>query len=458
MRATQWLCLGFMSWFGAQGCASDEPTLRLHTLPGCDEAATRPCAEREATRFEVDGIRVLHQRVPGHPLVSMQLHFEVVDEPSGSQLWAESAALGIVNWAGPQRFGTTEWVEELASLSAAFSANMGSDYASIYTSVARPHWKAMWKLLVETLQDPATDAYILEAMQRRYHSSFDAEADDAASAAFFESYARLFAGQAMNLRRETQAAIDRLRRPSIDEAWRALRTKRRLLVVVVGDVKEAEVRALVGRDLAELPDDHAANFAASVPELGPNEPVAVLDYPASPTWHVRAALLGPAANAPDYLPLALGLRVLGARLFDRVRDDAGLAYSAGARLRFYRQSYGQIWLSTPDPQAAFAITREIVAALKSDGPDADELRRSHQMLVAELLEGRGTPADLASSLADWELTSGSFADFDGFVEAAPQITPDEVRDALQRYLRDVRVVAAGSGEPVSEADLATLFE
>lgn len=259
-----------------------------------------------------------------------------------------------------------------------------------------------------------------------------------------------------NAPREHRAALERLRRADLDEAWRALRTKRRLMVTVVGDVSQAEVRGAVQHALGAFATDHKAGFDKPEPKPGASAALAVLDYPDVPTWHVNSVILGPEANTPEYTALWLGLNVLGARLFDQIRDAEGLAYTTGAKLSFYRQSFGSIWMSTPQPARAFAITREIVAELKREGPTESELTRARQAMHRQLLDDRATPAGLASSLADWQLTSGSYSDAESYLESAGALTPTEVAAALTSYLRDAKTVAAGSGEPVLEADLATL--
>lgn len=442
---------------GALGCAEDgPPTLVLATQPAC-AAEQKGCNAAGATRFSVDGVSVIHQRVAGHPLVALRLTFDRSPDHGGEQRWAETLALSLLGAAGPRRLGYGDWEARLADLSSDLSVGTGSDYLSFSITAPRPHWRTVWNLMSEAVKRPSTDEYLLLHRQRAIAASYEGELDDAENAARFESFSRAFRGLHLNAAREHLAALQGLRVTDVERAWRSLRTKRRLMVTVVGDVAEGDVRAAVKRAFADLADDYESTYRRPSPTLGDAAPVAVLDYPDVPTWHVRSFFLGPPADSAEYATLWLGLSVFSERLYDQIRDAEGLAYTAGAALSFYRQSYGSIWMSTPQPARAFAITRAIVAQLKDEGPSEGELARARAAFQKELLDERATPTGMAWSLADWQLTAGSFST-DGAWANVEAATPQDVAAVLTAWLRDVKTVAAGSGEPLTEAALTALYE
>jgi predicted Zn-dependent peptidase len=439
------------------GCADEgPPTLVLATQPRC-EGERKECEASGATRFLVDGVPVLHQRVSGHPLVALRITFDRSPAQGGEQFWAETIALDVLGAAGPRRLGHGEWGERLADLSSEVSVGTGPDYLSFSIAAPRPRWRTVWSLMSEAVNDPSLEDYLLQHSQRANAASFQSELDRAGNAAAVESFSRALRGNYLNARREHLSALARLRMADLYEAWRSLRTKQRMMVTVVGDVADADVRAAVREAFGDLDEDHHADFGDPSGMLGDTASVAVLDYPDVPTWHVHSSFVGPTADAADYVPLWLGLSVLRDRLFDQIRDAEGLAYTVGAELNFYRQSYGNIWISTPQPARALAITRTNVRQLKDEGPLDEELARARAAYRKQLLDERATPTAMASSLADWQLTAGHFST-EGIVESLDAITAQEVAEALNVWLRDVSTVAAGSGEPLTEADLTALYE
>lgn len=440
-------------------CAEDvgPPALVLATKPRCDGEEKECSSTADAKRFVVDGVPVLHQRVLGHPLVAMRITFDRSPQQGGRQFWAETVAIDLLGASGPRRLGYGEWGEQLADLSSEVGVGTGPDYLSFSVTAPQRHWSTVWALMSEAISDPSLEDYMLQHRQRAITAAFRSELDRPGNAASVESFSRALRGNYLNTRREHLLVLARLSIAELYEAWRGLRTRERMMVTVIGDVTDGDVRAAVRKAFGDLDEDHHADFGVSSPVLNEGPSTAVLDYPDAPTWHVHSTFVGPRANADDYAPLWLGLNVLRERLYDQIRDDEGLAYTVGAELNFYRQSYGNVWITTPQPARAFAITRTNVTQLKAEGPLEGELARARAAFRKELLDQRATPAAIASSLADWQLTVGRFSTdrVEGSLDA---ITAQEVAAALSAWLRDVATVAAGSGEPITEADLSSLYD
>jgi predicted Zn-dependent peptidase len=322
----------------AVGCSEENSApsaLPFDTLPQCPEGAVA-CVNAGVSSFEVDGVRVIHRRVEGHPLVAMHLHFDGAPEARADQYWAESLALGVFESTGPRRLPYPEWIDRLADMSASVSVSTRVDYHTIWALAPRPRWRALWHLLMEALQEPYLAEYFLDHERAIREYAFTSEQDEPDSAAAVAAFSRLFRGQAYNVPREHRARLASVSTGDLAEAWRSLRVKRRLLVVMVGDVTEHDARDAVRDELVTFPAEHSPSFLdhGDWSELAPAEKVVVLDYPDSPTWYLRSYFKGPTPHAVEYAALRLGLKVLGQRLFDRVRDAQGLAYSTGATSDF----------------------------------------------------------------------------------------------------------------------------
>ena len=145
--------------------------------------------------------------------------------------------------------------------------------------------------------------------------------------------------------------------------------------------------------------------------------------------------------------------MLDRRLFEQVRDALGLAYTTGASLSFYRESFGSVWITSEAPLEALSVSRQVLADLKATGPTEAELAAARRSLTTELLSRSDTPSGIASTLADWELTAGSREALDDYLAALERATPAGVASLLDAYLRDVAVAAAGGGSPLSILDL-----
>ena len=445
----------------ALGCGGAEaesvPVLDFETQPSCP-AADATCLNAGTTTLDIDGVRVIHKPLPGHPLVSFRLAF---DAPTGSgrQRWAETLALSMFDLGGPRGLAPSDWDAELVRLGASVGAGNGFDYGSIGGTAPVVNWRELWDLVILGIAQYRNYDYELDNRRGVYDLGIQSELDDPDSAASIDAWSRLFQGHAYNYQREYLDALAALSSIDIDAAWGALSAGDRWLVSVVGDVGVDEITAAIqeargwvartGPGLVFQPDLRV------VPPAPP--PVRVLDYPEAPTWYIVGYFEGPGGNSPDFAPLELGLTVLDQRLFDEVRDARGLAYTTGAGLVFYRQSYGRVWITSESPLDALAVSRDILTDLKTTGPTEAELESARSALVTRLLASNDTPSSIALTLADWELTAGTREALDDYLAALDQATPSEVAGVLAGYLRDVRIAAAGGGSPLAESDLETWF-
>jgi zinc protease len=438
------------------GCAEavDSAPVLAFATPEC-EGLGPACINAGAADLEEQGIRIIHKRIAGHPLVALHVAFDNVPR-SDAQLWSENLGLALLQYGGPNRFSTSDWDAAQRRLGATVWAGSGSDYAYVDALAPLPNWRATWDLMAEAVNQPRDAASDLDnrrgVVQRGYQSEFD-DPDDAA---WNDAWSRLFQGHPYNQRRERLAAITALSGADIVRGWPFLTAKSRLLVTVVGDIEAAEVAEAVGTAFGVLSPE--AVFEAPVAaQPAAAQPVVILPYLNAPTWHIVSYFKGPPGGSPDYAALRLGLGVLNRRLFAEVRDARGLAYTTGAELDFYRESFGAVWLTSDTPLEALPIVRQILVELLSAGPDESELDAARNNVRTSLVAGSDDPASLAWTLADWQLTAGYRGALDEYMSTLDAVTPEAARAALEAHLRGVQTTAAGGGAPLTEADLAALF-
>jgi predicted Zn-dependent peptidase len=445
----------------ALGCGGAEaesvPVLDFETRPTCP-AADATCLNAGTTTLDVEGVRVIYKPLPGHPLVSFRLAF---DAPigSGRQRWAETLALSMFDRGGPRGLAPSDWDSELTRLGASVGAGNGFDYGSIGATAPVVNWRELWDLVIQGIAQYRNYDFELENHRGIFDRDFQSELDDPDSAASIDAWSRLFQGHAYNYQREYLDALADLSSLDIDVAWSELSESGRWLVSVVGDLGVDEITAAVedarGRLARSGPGLVFQTDLRAAPPAPP--PVRVLDYPEAPTWYVVGYFEGPGSSSPDLAPLELGLTVLDQRLFDEVRDARGLAYTTGASLSSYRQSFGRVWITSEAPLEALAVSRQILSDLKVMGPTEGELEAARSALITRLLASNDTPSSIAATLADWELTTGAREALDDYLVSLEQATPTTVASVLDGYLRGVRITAAGGGSPLTESDLESWF-
>jgi len=454
--------------------ARDDGSAQLELAPAvlCAEPSGA-CLNVGAESLDVAAVPVLYKRIVGHPMVALQISIDG-GGLSGAQQWTETVALGLMGAGGSVNLGPVNWPQQLLHLGAVVAADGNRlDYSIIGGQAPLPHWREVWHMLTAAVERPYSNNADLESLRGFFVRRYESEMDAPESAADTDAWSRVFHGQSYNLPRESQADLKRIDIAALRQSWSGLRDTTRWLVTLVGDLERAEVEQAV-RELTDaaansqkipalVPANAAANTettsdaepSADEAASAPQDPV-VLDYPASPTWHIVSYFTGPAANGSDYAALDLALRVLDQRLFTEVRDIRGLAYTTGARLTFTRQTFGRFWLTTDSPLQALPIVRAVAADLRANGPNQRELETARAALRTEILVGSSTVAGQASLLSDWQMTAGSRQGVDDMLGALDSVSAADLSAALS-YLDGAKTTAAGPAGALTAADLSSLF-
>jgi predicted Zn-dependent peptidase len=447
----RWLALSLSLSLGAcSGEPDSSPVVGLDVAGAC--ADQEVCLSAGAKAATVEGVRVLHRRIGGAPTVAIRVVFELGNR-GAEQYWAETLALALLSLNGPRSYENGDWRGALAALGASFQVSpYGSDSASVAVNVPAPLWKEAASLLTEAVRDPsdASLAWQVGSIENSYLT----ELDDPDAAASIHSWSLLFEGHRYDRDHASLAALDSIDESLVARAWAGLRTRHRMRLVVVGDVSwddAAGVASVLARAVHEgEPEFEPAPADEAPPE---RDTASVYDYPDAPAWHVVARFRGPALDAASYPALAAGLAVLDERLWIEVRERRGLAYTVGASAGMSAESLGTLWFSTSDAAQTIPVVHDTLAGLLADGPSADELAAAVESLRSRTLSGATTAAGIAGWLGAWDVWTGQVADADAYLTALAALTPRQAHEALQMYLRNFQIVAAGAGQPLDEAAL-----
>jgi zinc protease len=401
--------------------------------------AAGPLAHREVLP---NGAVLLVAERPAIPVVVVRVGVPggAVRDPADAlgvaNLTAELLTRGTARRSGPELDRAIEFV------GGSLEAGAGSDGATITLSVLKKDLGLGLDLLAEVLLQPTfppdeltrkvTD--IKAALQRSEQSPETVAARELGRLMFPEHpYGRPAAG--------TIESVGKLTREQVTAFYRRHYRPDGATIVAVGDVTVAEIRhELVSRLGAGWAPPPAP--VAAVPQ-------AALIVPAEARKIVRdltqtTALLGrPAIRQvdPDYFPLAVATYILGggstSRLYTRVREERGLAYSVYSSLLPGR--YGASYLvslqtRTDGVVEAARLVREEMARLGREPVAPRELALAKSYLIGSFPMRLDTSGKLARFLGAVE-ESGLGLDYpDRYKEQIGRVTATDVQRVAAKYL------------------------
>src|SRR2546426_9415948 len=218
-----------------------------------------------------------------------------------------------------------------------------------------------------------------------------------------------------------------------------------LTFTIVGDVDTEKVRQQLAELFKLYPEQSVKPvfIPAEPPQLGRRE--AHQEFPTELT-HLELAWHIPEITSPDVPALDLLSTILGdgrsSRLYRRVREEAGLAFSISA----FSYTPGDPGLfgidATLDPKkrdAAEQLVLRIIDEVKQAGVTAEELTKAKKISLSHHLGALTTMRGQASDIgSNWFLTRNLNFSRD-YLDAVQKVTLDDIKRVAANYLTDTNL-------------------
>ncbi len=150
---------------------------------------------------------------------------------------------------------------------------------------------------------------------------------------------------------------------------------------------------------------------------------------------------------------------MSSRLFQRLREEAGLVYSVYSACDFHHDAgLLSIHLDVAPERTrdALRLVGEELGRLRRDGPTEAEVRSARAQLKGNIVLGQESVSNRMSHLAHEELYSGRYVTGEEQVRAVMAVTGEQVAEAARRFLDPVgftlAAVGPAHGGPLGPAD------
>lgn len=165
------------------------------------------------------------------------------------------------------------------------------------------------------------------------------------------------------------------------------------------------------------------------------------------------------ARHPDRFALSVLENILGggmsSRLFQRVREERGLAYSVYSYHSLYKDSGSlAVYVGTrpANVNEVLSIIDDEMEKLKREGIDDDEFARAREHLKGQLVLGLESTRNRMTRLGRSELTHGEILSVDELVDRVNEVTKEQIKELANKLFVKERMVLTIIG-PIKEKDL-----
>lgn len=404
-----------------------------------------------------NGLSVLAARLPGVPLVSLEMVL-----PAGGQNDPESrrglaTLTASVIDEGTARRTSLEIAASVERLGGYVTAGADWDVGYLATGILARHRAAGLELLAEILTSPTFPEPELERLRRQRLAELlrrtqdpTALADDRISQEIYRGTA--YAGSLLG----SEETVSAITRDSMLDFYRRHYTLAGSALIAVGDFDPAdflaEVEALFGRG-------GERGKPPAPPEIHPPRlpgiSVHIVDRPGAAQTELRLGHAGVSRTHPDYIPLVVMNTLLGGKFTSRInlnlRERHGYTYGATSRF-VARRGPGPFYVgSAVATESTGAAAREVLAELsriRRELVEPEELAETRSYMVGVFPYTLQTIGDVAKRLETLAVYGLPDDYFDTHLEGLARVNREEILEVAERHLDPERmaVVAVGPAE------------
>lgn len=351
--------------------------------------------------------------------------------------------------------------DQLEALKSTLNVSGDSTNVTVRVSTDRTNLPTVLKLVQKVLREPTFPQADFDELKKSTLDSLEGERSDPQSIAsralsrqFMQPGAKhgdlSYVGTLDEDIQDIKAVTLQQVKDYYNKVWGAPHAQ----IAVVGDFDPATIQSALPQILG--------GFKSSVPYVRINLP---LVSPAGQNIVLNAqdkanALYLARANfalrddSPDYPALLVAMRVFGggtdSRLFNRLRQQDGLSYGAGANVTVSSEdqkgSYTAYAIFNPNvTDKVYAAMREELGRAQKDGFTAQEIETAKSAILQESRISRSEDASLVRSLARQAYLNRTYtfaADLETKIKA---VTPAMAQAALKKYINPANLVIVRAG-------------
>jgi len=416
----------------------------------------RPIRTYKPERFTLpNGMVVYLQEDHRLPLVSGSLYCRA------SAAWApaEKTGLGgltgqVLRSGGSAAHGGDYLDDRLAALGASISTSITQDFANASFRCLEENAAEVIGLFAEVLSTPAFPEDKIELGKIALRRQIAQRNDDLTQVLVRVAGQAVFGKDHPYARTPEYATVDAIVRDDLVSFHRTAFAPERVYCVVYGDFKAAEMKKLLTARFAAWKKSGVAPPALPAePALGSPRLVFAPKDDVTQSG-ILIGHLGYRASDPDHPSMDIYEQLLGggwqARLFNKIRTERGLAYSAGATAGggFARPGNFLAYSLTRSESTMVALDllrSEVVRSLNEPLGD-EEVKRARESVLNSLVFNYASPSAAAFRSAYYEALGYPQDFLQRYQKGVEAATPASVQEAARRKVHPENFVAVIVGK------------
>ncbi len=397
-------------------------------------------ARAEIHHFKLkNGLTLLVGENPRLPLVSVRANF-LAGVPAETDLTAGVTQISAhMLLKGTKNRSAVHIASELESLGGQLACNADAHRYLLGADVMRGDEAGALDLIADLILNPTLPQASLADVKKRQIANILEEQEDPLTVAMRKARREIFAGQPFHRTAlGTEQTITKLKLSDCRDMLRASLTTHNGVISVFGDVKAADIKKEVEKTFAKLPkgprhSTHSRTYHASA------KPAAWTEHLDKEQAVIVVGFRTVGLEDRDVHALNLideACSDMGSRLFNRIREELGLAYYVGAQ-NFAAMGAGAFYFYVgTDPKKVKLAEKELMAQindLAAKGLHPDEIDRARVTWRSSWLRAQQGNPGMADTLAWNELNGLGWDHFQKLPGIMADISSKEIQRIAAKY-------------------------
>ena len=399
-------------------------------------------SDRTVQRTELENrIVVLSERVPAVRSASLGVWVKMGSRFEAPEQAGISHFIEHMLFKGTANRSAKEIAFQIDAMGGQLDAFTTKEHACYYANVLDVHVEEAFELVSDIVMNPRFEEHEMER-ERAVILEELAAVEDAPEELLWEEFSSTFwldhpLGIPVLGTRET---IESLSREDLSVFFRRAYEPANVVVSAAGRLDHGEVLELVEARFGAL-ENHSEPLQLTAPRTFQH--FRILSKEELEQVHIAVGCPAPSTAEADRYAAFLLNAVLGgsvsSRLFQRIREEHGLAYSVYSALETYADA-GCFWIyagTRPDAAATVLdLVIEELGVLRELPVSGDELSRMKENLKGSVMLGLESTVGRMSTLAQQEMYFGRTFDMDEILAGIDEVNAEQIQELAGRVFAD----------------------
>ena len=401
-----------------------------------------------------NGLKVRLVEYERLPIVAVNLVVDAGGARDPGRLPGLASFTATMLTEGTKTRSATQISDEAGFLGASISAGARVDTASVGGGTLAKHLPKFMELFADVAMNPAFPKADFERVQDERIVTLLQQRDQPQASAS-KAFAQVFWGKHPygHYMLGTEESVKSMRPKDLADFhgrhWRPGNAE----LVVVGDVHEGELRALLEKTLGAWKPGKAPAPIPPAPPAAPKRTI-LLEKVDAPQAYLLLGMPGLRRNSDEFVAASVAFQVLGggmsSRLFRNLREEKGYTYGIHAQGDARRLAGVSFVVGSVKAEVTGAAVKELLAELErlreEPVPEA-ELQDARNALVLGLPAEFATAGAIAGRLADLAVHGLPDDYWNRYAERVQQVTAEDVRRFARERLDPARLTIVMVANP-----------